>query len=232
MSFTFKHFHINDSNCAMKVGTDGVLLGAFADMTGVNTVLDVGAGSGLVSLMLAQRSTPKTIITGVELDAGAYRDCVDNFEQSEWNCRLKCLNTSFTSVGGYYDMIISNPPFFKDALSAKGESRSLARQGDELNYISLIKYASEHLTPEGKLVMITDIQHEKDIIFTAEMSRLKIRRLRYIKSFEYKPVFRIIWEFGRTDVEDIDRNVIIIKNPDGHWHEDYINLTKDYYLNI
>ncbi len=232
MSFTFKHFHIDDTNCAMKVGTDGVLLGAYANLCGVRSILDVGAGSGLVSLMLAQRSTPDTTITAVELDSGAYSDCVRNFVNSPWADRLTCINADFKSVEGSFDLIISNPPFFTGSLAAKGETRTLARQGDTLNAITLVEYASRHLTDTGKLLIITDLAKDSDIVFAAEMAGLKLTRLCYIKSKTDRIPFRVIMEFARNDCKTIERQDIVIRNADGSWHDDYIELTKEYYLKL
>lgn len=235
MSFRFKQFTVDDSRAAQKVGTDGVLIGAWADVTGVHRVLDVGAGCGLVSLMIAQRTAGTDCsITAVELDDGAWEDCRENFGNSPWSTRLEVVKGDFASVEGTYDLIVSNPPFFLGDLAAATASRTLARQGGALNYFTLIDFASQHLTPGGRLAFTSDLRHEQEIMFRAELCRMALRRLCRVSGKEGRAPIRLLWEFQlssdpsvRTEYESFAH-----RDVDGNYHRDYIELTKDFYLKL
>lgn len=244
MSFNFKQFTIDDSHCAQKVGTDGVLIGAWTDVSAlVNNVknaidhqlqiLDVGAGCGLVSLMLAQRTVSSNArITAVEIDPSAAADCKGNFERSPWTDRLEVVNCDFGSVEGFFDVIISNPPFFQGDLESKTRARTLARQGETLSYFSLIDFASRHLKEGGVLAFTSDMRHQNDIIFTAEINKLYIKRLCLVSGKTgHKPI-RALWEFERKRNNEMVKETLAHRNEDGSYHSDYIALTKDFYLNL
>lgn len=233
MSFRFKRFNIDDSHCAQKVGTDGVLIGAWADVEGVETVLDIGAGSGLVSLMIAQRTEKrKSLITAVEIDDEASKDCIRNFAMSPWAESLKLINEDFSKIVGKFDLIISNPPFFCGDLAAKGEARMLARQGETLNYFSLIRFASSHLTTSGRLAFTSDMRHRSDIIFNAELCGLSLRRLCQVSGKENQLPIRLLWEFSREKILNPQTTSMAHRSEDGSYHKDYVNLTKDFYLKL
>lgn len=235
MGFRFKRFTIDDSKCAMKVGTDGVLLGTWAHLDGgIRKILDVGAGSGLVSLILAQRtqSLSDILIHAVEIDYGAYNDCLTNFKNSYWAERLIAYNDSFLNINEKYDLIISNPPFFIESLKSSDIKRSLARQGDSLNYFSLIDYAVEHLTETGKLVFVSDIRFEKEILYYSELRGLKLSRICHIRDSEIRPVKRILWELSHDEPTEICKFVLSLKEQNGDFTKQYKKLTEDFYLNI
>lgn len=233
MSFKFKQFEIEDEHCAQKVGTDGVLIGAWCNVVGANSILDIGAGCGLVSLMIAQRTIDtKSHITAVELDADASKDCRLNFESSPWKERLKLVNADFATIDGCYDLIVSNPPFFAGDMDASGQSRMLARQGRTLTYYSLIQFAAKHLTDEGTLSFTSDVRHEKEIIFTAEINKLHLRRVACVSGKAGKVPIRFLWEFSKQNVAMPERTYFSHRNEDASYHHDYINLTKDFYLNM
>lgn len=233
MSFKFKRFEICDTHCAQKVGTDGVLLGAWVNVDGVNSILDVGAGSGLISLMLAQRTeNSDCLITGVELDKDAAADCKYNMESSPWADRLSVDNKDFEQIEGQFDLIISNPPFFTGDLAAAGTSRMLARQGISLNYFTLIEFAAKHLTAKGRLAFTSDMRHESAIVYTAEINRLSLSRICRVSGKEGREPVRLLWEFSKGKETLESKEFLSHRNADGSYHKDYIGLTRDFYLKL
>ena len=140
--FKFKEFTIHQDQCAMKVGTDGVLLGAWASLANQpESILDIGAGTGLIALQLAQRSSAETI-DAIELDDAAYEQCVANFEASPWGDRLFCYHAGFDEFVGEmddkYDLIVSNPPFYAEDVTSGDTSRDTARQNSSLPFDELL----------------------------------------------------------------------------------------------
>ena len=216
----------------MKVGTDGVLLGAWADITGARRILDVGAGCGLISAMLHQRILSRSEIVAVDIDSGAIEDCRFNFEslKNDDDIRLIIIEGDFRSVIGDFDLIVSNPPFFKGDLEAAGKSRFLARQGNGLDYNTLIKYSKEHLSDKGHLVFISDIRYENDIHFHAEFFELKLLKKCQVHTKSGKSAKRILWDFVKYEVKSPEISKITLYDSDGNRHSEYVKLTKDYYL--
>lgn len=233
MGFRFKKFEINDKNSAHKVGTDGVLLGAWTNIEGVSNILDVGTGSGLVALMLAQRTegSPAVKISAVEIDEESYSDSSENFNNSPWNNRLELIKSDFFEVDGMFDLIVSNPPFFIGDLNSPLEKRAKARQGDTLNYFSLLDFASSHLSPKGRLAIITDTRHENEIQKYAESVGLHLRRILYVSGIENKPPKRILWEWSRNNSSDvIEKTYICVRSFDSERSKEYSELTHEFYL--
>ena len=151
--FSFRQFTIHQDQCAMKVGTDGVLLGAWVNVENAQRILDVGTGTGLIALMCAQRS--ESVIDAVEVDRAASEQAAVNCSASPWKDRITVVHDSFQhfaeSTAYRYDLIVSNPPFFKNSLKPKGLARSLARHDDRLSYESLLYYTVKILEPGGTL---------------------------------------------------------------------------------
>ena len=233
MAFKFKQFEINDSKTAMKVGTDGTLVGAWADVSSVVNVLDIGAGCGLISLMIAQRTMDECMIDAVEIDNGACCDCKSNFEKSPWKERLSLISGNFNNIKcGNYDLIISNPPFFKNDLKSPQKGRALARQGGELNYFSLIEFSASHLNNQGRLVFISDTKSESEIEICALMNNFSISRKCYVKNTLSSAPKRVLWEMSKRkrDDEQPSKQVLPIINQDGDFSKEYKELTKDFYL--
>ena len=176
--FQFKQFGINDSECAMKIGTDGVLLGAWANIEQSHSILDVGSGSGLISIMLAQRSD--ATITGIEIDSFASNQSIENINASPWRNRISVINTDFIVWASMahnfsqFDHIVSNPPFFNNGPVAPNESRAIARHCNSLGYEQLIKLSKKLLTDNGKLSIISPFERQDDIIFYSELEQIFI----------------------------------------------------------
>ncbi len=210
----------------MKVGTDGVLLGAWADGSGVRSTLDVGAGTGLISLMLAQRYHEMTI-TALELDPSAVAEAAVNIAESPWADRIKVISGDFLSYGDSvrYDMIISNPPFFIDALKSGDMQRSLARHADSLNYRVLIKRATELLNPGGRLDMILPAEFEDDICFLATLNSLSVSKIVKVFTRPSAPPKRIL-----VELVNATSGVISFRDSIYIGSEEYKRLTEEFYL--
>lgn len=156
----------------MKVGTDGVLLGAWTPLdTNPTAILDVGAGTGLIALQLAQRSTAE-VIDAIELDDDAYEQCVANFEASPWADRLFCYHAGFDEfvdeIDEQYDLIVSNPPFYAEDVSSGDQSRDMARQSSSLPFVELVEGVSKFLTKNGIFTVIVPFKEESNFIHLAK----------------------------------------------------------------
>lgn len=233
MSFDFKHFHVSDSRCAMKVGTDGVLLGASVDIAeGVGTVLDIGAGSGVVSLILAQRAAACRIVA-VEVDDGAAADCSENFAASPWASRLSVhVGDALTFRPDFQpDMIVSNPPFFLEPVQSPDAARARARHADTLSPQAVVRYAAAWLSPRGSVALILPAGCVDDVVYVAEMLHLKERfRLDIRPKTDLLPL-RTILQFARTD-GPIVRSILSLRTSQGKPTQEYRRLTEDLYLNL
>lgn len=231
--FRFKQFSVRNELSAMKVGTDGVLLGAWADVTEASDVLDVGAGSGVISLMVAQRS--KAMVTAIEIDSEAASEAEANVMASPWRERIMVVNDDFvkwtTVTDRRYDHIVSNPPFFANGIVAPDSSRALARHGNGLDYDSLISSASRLLTATGILSMISPADRKDDILFSVEMARMKVSRITEVSSVEGQEPVRLLWELRPMPVATVVDRMSIRDNA-GNYSSQYVELTRDFYLNM
>ena len=171
MPFTFKQFHIDDSHCGMSVSTDGVLLGAWAGLTNATRIIDIGAGSGLLSLMAAQRTSTKTHITAIELDTSAAQDCLNNSAQSQWAKKIELIHSSIqdfclyqqkiaVSSRQYFDHIICNPPYFTNGPQTQDRARATARHTNQLDFTDLVQSIYALLAKDGVASIIIPVQSE------------------------------------------------------------------------
>lgn len=194
--FRFKQFSVANRLAAMKVGTDGVLLGAWADTTGARRILDAGTGSGLIALMLAQR-TPDASITAIDIVDDAVTEAAENIAASPWSDRITALHGDILTYrpNSPYDIIVSNPPFFNTTLRSPDSARAIARHGDGLTFGSLIALAPSLLAPDGSLAFISPAEREDDIVCAAAMARMYITRLTrvYTRRRAISPA-RILWQ--------------------------------------
>lgn len=231
-TFRFKKFGIDDRRCAMKVGTDGVILGAWVDCHSVKRAIDVGAGSGLISLILAQRGVEQ--IDAVEIDHMAASDAQDNAAASPWRDIIRIHHCDFENftASDEVDLIVSNPPFFAEGEEAPDIRRACARHEGALNYSSLIDFAVKHLGREGRVAFIYPYGREDEIIYKAEMSHLKLRRICHVKQRYDRPYIRSLYEFSRID-GPIEKSELIIRQPDNHAYTPaFAALCKNLYLDL
>jgi tRNA1Val (adenine37-N6)-methyltransferase len=229
--FRFKQFTIYQDKCAFKVGTDGVLLGAFANVTGRKGILDIGTGTGLISLMLAQRSDSE--ITAIEPDYESFSQTSENFTMSKWSSRIRienCTLQDFNPENSGFDLIVSNPPYFIDSLKNPDPAKSNARHNDSLAHSDILAGAHRLLFEDGLLQVI--MPYDEGNIFIAEAQEHgfycnSILKIRPVPSSEIR---RMILGFTRKRTKPAERFLTIEKGKRHEFTEDYISLTKDFYL--
>ena len=233
--FQFKQFSVAQDRCEMKVGTDAVLLGAWSALDHMpNTILDIGSGTGILALIMAQRSTAE-FIDALEIDADAYEQCVYNFETSDWGDRLFCYHASLDEFVGEiedtYDLIISNPPFYTDHFKSRNEARNKARFEDALPFEELLTSVSKLLSVTGQLNVIIPFSEEINFISLAKNVDLYPIRILRVRGQEESPVKRslISFTFQENKIEVSELTIEITRH---HYTHDYINLTKDFYLKL
>ncbi|MBR5328263.1 MAG: tRNA1(Val) (adenine(37)-N6)-methyltransferase [Paludibacteraceae bacterium] len=238
--FRFKQFTVWHDRCAMKVGTDGVLLGAWCpvgsqarSVKGVK-VLDVGTGSGLIALMLAQR-LPQAQITAIDIDNGAVEQAQYNFEQSPWKERLHCQQTALQEVEGnsIYDLIVSNPPYFQDSLKNPDSQRAMARHTDTLSYDELLANSARLLKEEGRLALVLPIEAEQQIIALAQTYELYPTHITHVYPKPGKAAKRLLIAFSLLPIANSTSpiaNSLTLESETAPRSEEYKELTKDFYL--
>ncbi|MBF4982932.1 methyltransferase [Nonlabens mediterrranea] len=237
--FKFKEFEVAQDRCAQKIGTDGVLLGAWASQDkNPYSILDIGTGTGVISLMLAQRFHSAQI-EAIELDEDAYEQAANNFENAAWSDRMFCFHASFQEffeeVEDTYDLIISNPPFF-DSSSIKNDSsiernREQARFDDALPFEELLYGVYKLLDDDGIFSCIIPYDRENHFLKIAAHYKLFPSRITHVKGTDSSPIKRSLLEL-RFRESDIQHKVITIEISRHKYTEDYINLVKDFYLKM
>ena len=293
--FDFKQFSIQQDRCAMKVGTDGVLLGAWTPINCKNDqarILDIGTGTGLIALMLAQRLTESHLsflIDALEIDADAAQQAQENILHSPWHDKINVIQMALQRFGlsdssckicihetvasdpackirtqetvasdpackirthetetydpaskigtdeiVKYHLIVSNPPFYNATLKPSDEARAVARHKDSLPLTEITSFAKQHLSDEGTLSLIYPSSYDTEVMTAATLSGLHPIALCDVVTKKGKPCKRRMATFALPShpQKDIDRQTLYIRNEDGVYTENYINLVKDFYLNL
>lgn len=219
----------------MKVGTDGVLLGAWCDIQNSQNALDIGAGTGLIALMIAQR-TEQTIIHSVEIDEDAYEQCHFNFQQSPWFDRLTVFHQPiqeyWRSTNETYDLIVSNPPFFSGGTFSEKQQRTNVRHTVKLPHGDLLIAVRRLLSPKGKFCVILPFIEGLRFEELAKTYHLYCTKMMEIKPLANKPVERLLLQFERTEGSQQKEELIIQNEGRNNWTKDYIALTGDFYLKM
>jgi len=233
--FQFKQFKIHQDQAAMKVGTDGVLLGAWTQISDtVNSILDIGSGTGLISLMMAQRSYVENI-DAVELNEDAYIQTVENFEQSDWGDRLFCYHASFqeftNEIDDQYDLIISNPPFYTSTYKELSEDRAMARHSESLTYKELLKGTSKLLSKQGSCAFIIPHDEEVNFINVAGKYNLYPNKITRVRGTESSLIKRSLLQFSFYE-KSIEIDELIIEIERHKYTSEYIDLVKEFYLKM
>ncbi len=231
--FQFKQFRIIQERSAMKVGVDGVLLGAWANVSGAERILDVGTGTGLIALMMAQRN-PDAHIDGVEIEPEAFQEALFNVEQSPWPERIQLELCSFQEFAEKshlkYDLIVSNPPYFTHGHKAPHEKRATARHSDSLPLNSLISWALGLLNGTGKIALALTIDSLQELTQLAFSNDLFISRICHVKPNPQKPVFRILAELTNSECTFQEEELMIEFEKHHDYTPEYKELTTDFYL--
>lgn len=230
--FQFKQFTIEQSGCAMKVGTDGCLLGGWFDTSCSKRILDIGCGTGLISIMAAQRCDAD--ITGVEIDKAASEQARTNVDNSPWSDRISILNTDILlySPEQPFDTIVCNPPYFVNSLKCGTESRTLARHSDTLDCTSFFKKAISLLADGGRISIVIpcDILDEwKD---AAAINGFANSRLTYIKTTPRKAPKRVLAEFVRAYTVETIVSTLVLEDKPGVYSKEAQEILRDFYLKI
>ncbi len=233
--FQFKEFAVEQDKCAMKIGTDGVLLGAWADIPkNTFSILDIGAGTGVIALQMAQRSHAE-LIDAIEIEENAYEQCVENFENSPWNDRLFCYHASleeFTEeIVDTYDLIISNPPFYNEDFTSAEAKRNTARFTEALPFNELIKNAAKLLSVKGIFCLIIPHKNQREVLQLAEEVGLYLQKITLVQGNENASVKRNLLQFGFTEVTLVETHLIIEKERHEYTQE-YQDLVKAFYLKM
>ncbi len=216
----------------MKVGTDGVLLGAWANCNQAGKVLDVGTGSGLIALMICQRNT-EAQVWAIDTDTDACSQAAFNVEQSPFSGRIFVENTPFQRCffAKKFDLIVSNPPYFSNSLKAPDIQRTKARHNDELPFDILIAKSASILDENGKFALILPATHLADITGLATQNGLYITRLTWVKPTPNHAPRRVLMEFGFKN-ENREESELIIETARHQYSDEYIALTKAFYLKM
>lgn len=243
--FQFKQFSIEQDRTAMKVGTDGVLLGAWTPIeNNPFSILDIGTGTGIIALMLAQRSHAEQI-DALEIDEDAYEQATDNFENSPWNDRLFCFHAgldefveepeddpSDSELAQQYDLIVSNPPFYSEDYKSSNDQRDLARFQDAMPFEDLIEAAALLLSENGIFSVIIPFKEEENFLALANEYELYPQKITRVKGTPTTEIKRSLLAFSRNKNLDFPIDELIIETSRHQYTPEYIELTKEFYLKM
>jgi tRNA1Val (adenine37-N6)-methyltransferase len=232
--FRFKQFTIIQKKSAMKVGTDGVLLGAWTDCYKAKSILDIGTGTGLIAIMAAQKNK-SAHIDAVEINTNAYNEAVENIASCPWSSRISVLNIPFQKFANNnrkYDCIITNPPFFTQSKKAKTEQRTNARHNDTLPFDELIKGVAELLSGNGSFNIIIPSDSQNIIEDLCNRYGMFAIKKTFVKPTPDINAKRVLMSFSKKK-KNCNETTIIIEQYGRHkYSKEYIELTKDFYLNF
>ena len=234
--FTFKKFIIQQDRCAMKIGTDGVLLGAWTPIeNNPFSILDIGAGTGVVALMLAQRSHAEQI-DALEIDEEAYEQAVANFENSPWSDRLFCFHAGLDEFveepEDEYDLIVSNPPFYSEDYKTECEQRDLARFQDAMPFEDLIEAAALLLSENGMFSVIIPFKEEENFVALAKECELYPMKITRVKGTPTTEIKRALLAFSRNEMAEFPIDELVIETARHIYTPEYVELTKEFYLKM
>lgn len=234
--FTFKQFFIAHDRCAMKVGTDSIILAAWSGIESVARVLDIGSGSGLLAIMLAQRTATEVLIDAVELDAIACQQARENVAASPWPKKIEIIEQDIVeyaqSSRRRYDLIVSNPPYFAQGVDCRTEARSIARYTLTLNHQLLLDSASSLLSEHGRFCVVLPQQQAKAFLLKAELSCWWCSRLLSVKDSLLKEPYLQLLELKRAALPDDERqeDELVIRQKKREYSQQFRQLTGEFYL--
>ncbi len=232
--FSFKQFTVFQDKCAMKVGIDGVLLGAWTPVENANSILDIGTGTGLIGLMLAQRTNAE--ITAIDIDANAVLQATENVKNSQWPKRIHVFENALQNFANIseerFDLIVSNPPYFINSLKTPHENRTTARHTDSLTHEELIEYSIELLNPNGRICIILPVAEGTKCIEFAERKGLFCTRKVTVYPKSEVIAKRLLLEFSKIN-SFIQENELIVESEIRHRYSvEFTELVKDFYLKL
>lgn len=231
--FRFKKFAVRQDLCAMKVGTDGVLLGAWARLPeGALNILDIGTGTGVIALVLAQRFSQSNVL-GIDIDVGAVAQAEENFRNSPFSSRLrvKCVDFQKFESSQQFDFIVSNPPFFTNGILPKNEQRKLARHTTDFSFEGLFDKVRKLLSPSGIFSMIIPKSEQEKLVQIAMQYGLYVREVCVVYPNSERPAKRVLLAFSCEQNQSVIVSDITIETEQRHHYTGaYKSLLKDFYL--
>ncbi len=231
--FRFKQFTIYQDKTAMKISTDGVVLGACCGFGKAKKMLDIGTGTGLLSLMAAQRSLAD--ITAVEIDKDAYIQAFENVEKSKFASRIKVVNGDFLTLFNdgveQFDYIVSNPPFFRNSLKSSSQGRSIARHEDSLPFEKFVPTVARLLTSDGTFSVILPESERLYFNRLCIANGLHICGTTLVKSFENSDPLRVILHFGKS-ILPMKQEMLVIYSSQNVYTQRFKDLVRDFYINV
>lgn len=231
-SFQFKQFSVKHDRCAHKVGTDGVLLGAWVDVNQAKRILDVGTGSGVIALMLAQRSAPDAHIDAIDISKDDCGQAKENVSISPWPGKITIVNKSFQEFESvHYDLIVSNPPFFMDSAKPPAEERTRARHTESLSPEELLTHTKRLLTPTGKLCLVLPVNEANKMIALAATQGWHCTRICEFRARANKPPERLLFQL-QLESHQVQHESLVLYEQGEAWTTAYQKLTRDFYLKI
>ncbi|MGL4204635.1 MAG: tRNA1(Val) (adenine(37)-N6)-methyltransferase [Aeromonadaceae bacterium] len=231
-SFTFKQFVVRQDRCAMKVGTDGVALGAWAPVAGVRRILDIGTGSGLIALMLAQRTGAECQIVAVELDGAAAEQAAENVAASPWAERISVVAGALQQLNSApFDLVVSNPPYFPPGQQFDSPMRQQARHTSTLDHSELLTHALRLLAPNGRIALILPVTQAKALIGIAEQMDLFLLECQRLIPVPGKAANRFLLLFSR-DKSSCITNDLVISTDGKRYSEIYGGMVREFYLKL
>lgn len=231
--FKFKKFTIEQDGCAMKVGTDGCLLGAWFDTYNCKRILDIGAGTGLISIMAAQRC-PAATITGIEIDCIAAQRATENVKNSPWSERVEIVNIDINDFTAEerFDAIVSNPPYFSQSLKCDNEQRTLARHNDSLTPESFFRNASLLLAEDGRISIIIPSDALDEWASQATFKGFSVHRITRVHTTPRKEAKRVLVEFRKSVCTAPLTEKLILETAPGEYSPEATAMLKDFYLKL
>jgi tRNA1Val (adenine37-N6)-methyltransferase len=231
--FHFKKFSVRHDRSGMKVGTDGVLLGAWTDVRQVTQILDIGTGTGVIALMLAQRASESVTIDAVEIDGQAYTDAEENIAASPWHDRIHLHHSAVQDfyTTAKFDLIVSNPPYFQKSYKPPSVQRITARHTQQLTFDEILLITEKLLTSNGRLNLILPYTEGSQFIDLANHKGLHCTRKWLFRTRENKPVERFLLEF-RWDKKPLDEGDILLYSLGEEWSDGYKELMREFYLKL
>jgi len=229
-AFNFKQFSIQQENAAMKIGTDGILLGAWADTSNSNYIIDIGTGTGVIAIMQCQKNT-SALVDAVEISNEACIDAKQNIKNSPWKDRIDLHESSIQKLisNKKYDHIISNPPFFINSLNPEDIERKKARHTTHLSYVDILGFATKNLSNKGKVSLILPVEDGEKCILISNKFELWVSRKCFVQPKAHKKPHRLLLEFTNEKTK-VSENNLIIENKERHdYTEEYKAITKDFY---
>jgi len=230
--FDFKKFSVYHDRATIKVGTDAVLLGAWADVTNVTRILDVGTGSGVIALMLAQRTPEKTHIDAIDISLADCEQATENVVRSPWPQKISVHHSSLQLYeSSLYDHVVSNPPYFINSFKPPVINRANARHTETLQHHELLHHTKRLLNSTGKLSVVLPPSEANLLQSLSKAEGWFCKRICRFQSRINKPVERVLLEFQLTEISGTEEELVLY-NEDSEWSAAYRDLTKGFYLNI